>query len=158
MRAATAYALAALLLSPALLRAGDAQQAFAEAQALFDDAKASLQQAGPDSLASRRMFREAATRFAEIMQDGIRSPNLCANAGNAFYFAGDDPRALLWYLRAERLANTRETRNGVASLRRACGATLWPPESGSIGRVLMFCHALAAGVRVHRSGAHVLAL
>ena len=116
------------------------QQRFADAQAVFDSARQIAQATGGESIEARAKFHEAAVQFAAIAADGVRSANLCVNAGNAFHFAGDDPRALLWYLRASRLANTPETRSGLLTLRRVCGVELWPPERGSIGRVLMSWH------------------
>jgi hypothetical protein len=116
------------------------EQRFAEAQARFEAAQAELSRDGGDSLEARRMFREAATQFAALAAEGTASANLYVNAGNAFHFAGDEPRALLWYLRADQLARTPEIRAGLATLRRVCGAELWPPPRGSIGRVLMFWH------------------
>jgi hypothetical protein len=117
-----------------------AKQRFADAQAVFDSAKQAMQDGGTESVEARQRFHEAATQFTAIARDGTVSPNLCVNAGNAFHFAGDEPRALLWYLKAMQLANTPETRNGVTTLRRTCGAELWPPEPTSIGRVLMSWH------------------
>lgn len=128
------------LLPHAASAASSPEQRFAEAQAMFDAAKRTMEKAGADSVDARRGFHEAATRFAAIARDGVTSANLCVNAGNAYHFAGDEPRALLWYLRALRLANTPDIRNGVATLRRACRAELWPAEAGSIGRVLMAWH------------------
>jgi hypothetical protein len=132
-----------LLLAANTARAtGDAgaDARFAEAQTLFDTAMKTLQEQDERALDARKTFHQAASRFAAIAESGVRSANLCVNAGNAYHFAGDDPRALLWYLRANRLANTPETRTGAAALRRACGADLWPHEAGSIGRALMFWH------------------
>jgi len=128
------------LLPRAAVAASSPEQRFAEAQAIFAAAKQMMEKAGSDSVDARRGFHEAAMRFAAIARDGVTSANLCVNAGNAYHFAGDEPRALLWYLRALRVANTPEVRNGVATLRRVCGADLWPAEAGSIGRVLMAWH------------------
>lgn len=132
-----------MVLAQAVLAANAAaapvEQRFAEAQARFEAAQARLSGDG-GSVETRRMFREAGERFAALAEEGVRSANLCVNAGNAFHFAGDEPRALLWYLRADRLARTAEIRSGLATLRRMCRAELWPPPRGSIGRVLMFWH------------------
>ncbi len=122
---------------------GDAlsvEQRFARAHAGFVAAQEKLTAVGGDSLEARRMFREAADQFAALARDGVCSANLYVNAGNAFHFAKDEPRALLWYLRADRLAPTAEVRSGLASLRRVCKADLWPPPKPSVGRVLMFWH------------------
>ncbi len=126
--------------TPGQTSAAPPAQRFAAAQALFDDARRIAQQDGADSVDARRRFREAAIAFAALARDGVASANLCVNAGNAYHFAGDNPRALLWYRRALSLANTPEIRNGLASLRRVCGAELWPPPQPSIARVLMFWH------------------
>ncbi len=117
-----------------------AEERFAEAQSLFESAQKQLAAEQGDSIEARRMFHEAARRFAAIAADGTTSVNLCVNAGNAYHFAGDSARGLLWYLRAEKLANTPEVRAGLATLRRACNAEPRPPERTSIGRVLMFWH------------------
>jgi len=116
------------------------EQRFAEAQRRFEAAQAKRGEAGGDALAARRAFREAGEQFAALAREGVSSANLCVNAGNAYHFAGDEPRALLWYLRAAGLANTPEIRGGLATLRRVCKAELWPPPRASIGRVLMFWH------------------
>lgn len=112
---------------------------FAAAQSVFDAAR-ELQARGGEDMEVRRRFLEAAKAFEALARDGVRSVNLFVNTGNAFHFAGNEPRALLWYLRAMRLANTAETRNGVAVLRKACGAEPWPPERGSIRRALLAWH------------------
>lgn len=115
-------------------------QRFAEAQAVFDAAKRAMETGNTTPIDIRRKFHDAATQFAAMARDGVASANLCVNAGNSFHFAGDEPRALLWYLKAMQLANTPEARNGVATLRRTCGAELWPPDTASIGRALMSWH------------------
>lgn len=117
-----------------------AEERFAEAQALFETAQKQVAADQGDSIEARRLFREAAGRFAAIAADGVTSVNLCVNTGNAYHFAGDNARALLWYLRAEKIANTPEVRSGLAALRRLCNAEQRPPERTSIGRVLMFWH------------------
>lgn len=119
---------------------GSAHERFAQAQREFDQARAKLAEEGNDSVEARRAFRDSAERFAVIAHDGFATANVCVNAGNAFHFAGDEPRALLWYLRARQVANTPEIRAGLAALRRVCGTELWPPPRGSVGRVLMFWH------------------
>lgn len=133
--------LALTCLAAGVARAGGpaALQRFAEAQATFDAAKQAMERGG-DPVEIRRQFHDAAMQFSAIARDGTITANLCVNAGNAYHFAGDEPRALLWYLRAMQLANTAEARNGVATLRRLCGAEPWPPEPASIGRALMAWH------------------
>lgn len=116
------------------------EERFAGAQAMFDDAMSATESATTDELAARRKFYDAAQGFASLFADGTASDHVCVNAGNAYHFAGDDARALLWYLRAMRLAHSPEARAGLASLRRTSGVELWPPEQASIMRVLMFWH------------------
>ncbi|MEE8356706.1 MAG: hypothetical protein V3R33_05285 [Anaerolineales bacterium] len=136
--AITCYA-ALLLSGPAALGLSP-EERFAEAQSLFDAAKAELAQSDSDNTVARKKFYHVASTFADLARDGIRSVNLYVNTGNAFHFSRDNAHALLWYLRAHRLSNTAETRNGLVALRNACHAEPWPHESGSIGRVLMFWH------------------
>jgi len=116
------------------------EERFAGAQAIFDNALSATKSEAPDELAVRRKFYDAAQAFSSLFADGIASDHVCVNAGNAYHFAGDDARALLWYLRAVRLAHSPEARAGLASLRRTSGAELWPPEQASIMRVLMSWH------------------
>jgi hypothetical protein len=116
------------------------ERQFSEVQARFEAAQAKLAALPGESLEARRMFREAADRFVDIARTGVASANLYVNTGNAYHFAGDEPRALLWYLRASQLANTPEIRAGLATLRRLCRVEPWPPSRPSIGRVLMFWH------------------
>ena len=113
---------------------------FAAAQQVFEAARELAETAGADDVEVRKGYYRAAQAFASIAADGTGSVNLFVNAGNAFHFAGDPARSLLWYSRANRLANTPETRGGIATLRRVCGADLWPEVHGSIGRALMFWH------------------
>lgn len=131
---------AVLLFSQAVGPGLSPEKRFAEAQVIFDAAKAAMAQPDGDTINARTQFYDAATRFAALAHQGIRSANLYVNAGNAFHFAGDDASALLWYLRANRLSNTIETRSGLITLRSASGAELWPHDQGSIGRALMFWH------------------
>lgn len=131
---------AVVLLCGAVALGATPQERFAEAQALFDAAQSELAKDGDDEIAARKQLHEAARRFAELADEGIASVNLYMNAGNAYQFSGDSARALLWYLRAHQLANTAETRTGLAALRAACRAEQWPHDAGSIGRVLMFWH------------------
>jgi len=116
------------------------EERFAEAQEAFESARKKLEDPAHDAIEVRRAFYESATKFAALASEGIASSNLYVNTGNAYHFAGDEPRALLWYLRAARLANTPETRAGVATLRRLCKTDLPTPEKASIGRALMFWH------------------
>jgi hypothetical protein len=122
------------------------EERFAEAQATFNDAMSAMKNSENDPLTARRQFYDAAEEFARVYEDGTATDHVCVNAGNAYHFAGDEARALLWYLRAVKLSNSPETRAGLASLRRACGAQPWPPEQASILRVLMSWHH-----DVHRS-------
>ncbi len=116
------------------------EEHFARAQAVFAEGQRLRATDGPDALTARQHFHESAIQFAALAKRGVYSPNLFVNTGNAYHFAGDNPRALLWYLRAARLSHANEIRNGIASLRRACHAELWPTERGSIRRALMFWH------------------
>lgn len=116
------------------------EQRFAEAQSAFVAAQVKLAEAGDEPLEARRMFRESAEQFAAIARDGVPTANVCVNAGNAYHFAGDSPRALLWYLRAGERSHAGEIRSGLATLRRVCQAELWPSPRGSIARVLLFWH------------------
>lgn len=115
------------------------QARFDEAQAVFEAAQRQLADAQRDQVEVRRQFHESALRFADLADD-VTSPNLCVNTGNAYHFAGENPRALLWYLRADRFAGTEKTRSGLASLRRVCGVDLWPRPEASIGQILMSWH------------------
>jgi len=135
----TAFAILLVLPGPAA-QGRSVEERFSEAQSIFDVAKGLLAESDSDGVAARRQFYDAANKFADLAQEGIPSVNLYVNTGNAFHFAGDDARALLWYLRANRLSNTAETRNGLTALRNACNAELWPHEHGSVGRALMFWH------------------
>lgn len=131
----------ALLISlPAGLDGATIEKRFSDAQSIFDEAKSALAKPESDTVATRQRFYEAAQRFEDLAHQGVASANLYINTGNAFHFAGDDARALLWYLRANQLVNSAEVRNGILALRKVCGAKPWPHEEGSIGRALLFWH------------------
>jgi hypothetical protein len=140
MNPVLAWSAVLLLLSAPSGQGVSVEKRFAQAQAEFDAAKALLADPDGDSILARKKFYDSAREFAAIADDGVPSANLYINTGNAFHFAGDDARALLWYLRANRLTNTAETRNGIIALRKACQTKPWPPELGSVGRALMFWH------------------
>jgi hypothetical protein len=129
-----------ILLMPMITIAASPQQQFDRAQALFDSAQKKLANPDGDSVEARREFHQSAVAFAALADQGVESVNLFVNTGNAHHFAGDNPRALLWYLRAEILANTPETRSGLTTLRRVCKADRWPEQDPSIGRALMSWH------------------
>lgn len=142
MNALLAYMLVAALATPASPAGGSTtlERRFSQAQGQFEAAQAQMARSPGDSVETRRLFREAAESFASIAADGAASANVYVNTANACHFAGDEPGALLWYLRASQLASTPEIRSAVATLRRVCKAELWPPSRPSIGRVLMFWH------------------
>ena len=140
MRMFIACGTALLLLSGPPGQGRSMEERFAEAQSIFDAAKGLLAESDVDSVVARKQFYHAAREFADLAQEGVPSVNLYVNTGNAFHFAGDNARALLWYLRANRLSNTAETRNGLMALRNACNTEPWPHELGSVGRALMFWH------------------
>lgn len=131
---------AASLVPPSAAGAEGAEARFAAAQERFDAARRLAEDPVVDRLEVRQAFHEAARAFASIADDGTASVNLFVNTGNAYGFAGDPARGLLWYLRAHECANTPETRAGLATLRRVCGADPWPHEKTSISRVLMSWH------------------
>ena len=113
---------------------------FDQAQRQFEHAQALLEQDETTSLEARQAFHTAAEQFAALARDGVRNVNLYVNTGNALHFAGDDGRALLWYLRATELANTQEVRDGLVFLRRRCGTVARPGETGSVRRLLLVWH------------------
>lgn len=117
-----------------------AEARFERAQALFVEAKQLQSASDTDPLAARQRFRRAAEAFASLADDGVVTANVCVNAGNAYHFAGDQPRALLWYLRAAELENSDEIRNAVTTLRRSCGGELRAPTKGSIRLALLSWH------------------
>ena len=123
-----------------LASGNETEARFAAAQRAFEAAQQLTEESSVDNVEIRRAFFQAAEAFAALADDGVRSRNLYVNAGNAYYVAGNPGRALLWYLRANRLRSTSQTRGGVARVRRLCGVELWPESQGSIGRVLMFWH------------------
>ncbi len=121
-----------------------AKERFDQAQSLFASAMDRLQEEESASVETRQKFYESARLFGALAEDlaeeGVLSANLLVNTGNAFHFAGDNPRALLWYLRAEKLNKIPEIRRAIAALRRSCQADPWPHSRGSIGRALLFWH------------------
>ncbi|MDY7110083.1 MAG: SH3 domain-containing protein [Planctomycetota bacterium] len=71
----------------------------AEAQELYDRGVALR---GSDPEAAREVFRDAAARFRQLIDDGVRNGHLHYNLGNAYLQAGEIGRAILEYRRAER--------------------------------------------------------
>ncbi len=53
---------------------------------------------------ARKQFRLAAERYEQLRTRGVTNPALCCNQGNAWFLAGDLPRAILSYRRGLRLA------------------------------------------------------
>lgn len=113
---------------------------FAAAQQVFDAARKLADTGTDDDVDVRKRYLEAAHQFSALAADGARSVNLFVNTANAYTFAGDPARGLLWYLRARKIANTAETRRGIATLRRIGKTDPELQPRGTIGRVLMFWH------------------
>jgi hypothetical protein len=82
---------------------------------------------------ARASFARAAAAFDELGRRGFRSAALCFNQGNAYFLAGDLPRAILAYRRGLRLApNSLSKRTNLALARQqvehplATTADRWP--------------------------------
>jgi tetratricopeptide (TPR) repeat protein len=69
-----------------------------EAQELYDQGVA-LRASDPE--AARRAFLDAAARFGQLVEDGVKNGHLHYNLGNAWLQAGNIGRAILEFRRAE---------------------------------------------------------
>jgi hypothetical protein len=78
---------------------------------------------------ARRSFADAADRFAELERQGVRTPELYRNLGNASYLAGRLPEALAAYRRG--LRDIPGDRRLHALLERA-RADVHPPSGSSL--------------------------
>jgi tetratricopeptide (TPR) repeat protein len=90
--------MAALLLSLAVAMTG--AELLAEAGRAFAEGLAQRQRGERGAEA----FRRAAARFEELRERGVENAQLLGNLGNAYYLAGDLPRAILAYRQALRLS------------------------------------------------------
>jgi tetratricopeptide (TPR) repeat protein len=84
-----------------------------------------------DSREARRLFREAAARYEELRRRGAENADLYGNLGNAYFLAGDLPRAILSYRHGLRLAPANPSLR--ANLARARDQVVFP-SSGAFGR------------------------
>jgi hypothetical protein len=97
-----------LLLLPAVIASATRTEAalsedqrvaiLSEAQALYDRGVALR---GSDPEAAREAFIDAAGRFRQLVDDGVKNGRLHYNLGNAYLQAGEIGRAILEYRRAE---------------------------------------------------------
>jgi hypothetical protein len=81
--------------------------------------------AGYDSAAGRALFRQAADDYEKLRQRGYGDAALLQSEGNAYFLAGDIPRAILAYQRGLREAP------GARSLRTALQSARQHAESGN---------------------------
>jgi hypothetical protein len=102
------------------LSTADVKKLFEEGNHLFRDA---VEKAKSDRAGATALFRDAAAAWGTIAQGaGIRNPSLEKNIANAELLAGDVPRAVVAFRRAEVLDPFDATvRNGLAAARRAAG-------------------------------------
>jgi len=136
-------ALPAAAAVPAAPPAADAAQAaFDRGLALFQEAT-QFQQSSPaayDEIARR--YRGSAESFVEAWKAGAATTEVFTNAANAFHFAVDDGRAILFYRRALSVdPSNRRARDALDHLR--SGLPIQKPRAGatsSIARSLFFWH------------------
>jgi hypothetical protein len=105
---------------PVSLSDADARKLFEQGNQLFRDA---LERAKADKAGAAAHFRDAAAAWRTIAQrGGIRNAALEKNIANAELLAGDVPRAVVAFRRAQALDPFDATvRNGLAAARRAAG-------------------------------------
>ena len=127
---------------------------------------------------NRGEYKEAAQLYESLIADGFRDPALLYNLGNAYFEQGDFGRAILHYLRAERLsprdpdihANLELARNHtvdelqvegdslVASLSNIAHRWMTPAEVGTAVLLLWLLGGLALAVLLVVSGLRRLAV
>ncbi|MFG0285004.1 MAG: hypothetical protein ACF8R7_11325 [Phycisphaerales bacterium JB039] len=115
-------ALAIVLSSTAFCFGARAQPAeiFARAESDFELGVASVETGRPDE--ARDHFRRAALAYEQVAAEGVDSPSLRANAGNAWLLAGRPGEAVLAYRRALRLDPAHPAaRAGLAEARSRIG-------------------------------------
>jgi len=122
--------------------ASDPQVVFAEGMQLFREAQ-DFQRAEPTKRdQARRRFRAAAECFERLCNGGVISTELLTNVANAYYFAGDLGKAVLFYRRAL-LADSgnRSARDALEAIRSQL--PLRPPPPGpaaNLAETMLFWH------------------
>jgi hypothetical protein len=118
------------------------QVVFAEGMKLFREAQ-DFQRAEPTKRDQvRRRFRAAAEAFERLYDRGVISTELLTNVANAYYFAGDLGKAVLFYRRAL-LADSgnRRARDALEAIRSQL--PLLPPPPGpaaNLAETMLFWH------------------
>lgn len=119
--------LSLLLLAPAADPAADVQ---ARAEAAFREG-ATLAADDRAAAAARQAFARSAQLYEQLEQDGCHNADLYRNLGNAYFLAGDLPRAIRSYRRGLRLTpNDLELRRCLAHAREQVEY----PAPGTVGR------------------------
>ena len=117
-----------------------AQAVFAEATQLFREAQ-DFQRAEPTERdQARRRFRAAAEAFERLYDRGVISTELLTNVANAYYFAGDLGKAVLFYRRAL-LADSgnRRARDALEAIRSQLPLRPPPPPGRFWSRLRYSC-------------------
>ena len=118
------------------------QAVFAEAMQLFREAQDCQRSEPTRREDARRRFRAAAEGFERLYDRGVISTELLTNAANAYYFAGDLGKAVLFYRRAL-LADSgnRLARDALEAIRSQL--PLRPPPPGpaaNLAETMLFWH------------------
>lgn len=131
-----------LLACLATTPAPDADAMFAEALARFRDAQQFQRDNPTQPDEAKQRFHDAAAAFEHIYDTGAVSTQLLTNIANAHYFAGDTPKAVLYYRRAS-LADpgNRVAQSSLAAVRQSL--PIRKPHRGpatSLMQSMMFWH------------------
>jgi hypothetical protein len=120
----------------------NSEAVFAEAMQLFREAQDSQRAEPTRREEARRRFRAAAECFERLYDRGVISTELLTNTANAYYFAGDLGKAVLFYRRAL-LADSgnRIARDALEAIRSQL--PLRPPPPGpaaNLAETMLFWH------------------
>lgn len=109
----------------------DLQRLFEQGNQLF---RSGLEQAKTDKSASATDFRDAAAAWRTVAETGgIHNARLETNIANASLLAGDVPRAIAAFRRAQAIDPLDTTiRNGLAAARRAAGTETLAPGANAL--------------------------
>ncbi|HVZ94520.1 MAG TPA: hypothetical protein VG797_08420 [Phycisphaerales bacterium] len=122
---------------PSDVRSGP-DAAFQEANETFARAAAQLKSEPDDA---KRLLRESAGLYQQVIDSGVKNGLLYYNIGNAEMLLGDVGRAILNYRRAERLiGGDADLASNLSYARARVASRFETPTAGTLRRVALFWH------------------
>ena len=116
----------------------DTEQTIKDANELFDKAN-ELALKDPDL--SKKLYKSTVLKYQQLIEQGVKNPQIYTNLGNAYFFAGDKGRSLLSYQRAYRLDPSDENINHNIEFLRAQSVDVPPNSVSKVFKYIFIWHS-----------------